>query len=99
MSYGSISTRCLGNSFMQVSNKDASRVMEKLQVSEVPCKHHRAGFLVVDGVRVLKLHHSFGTHDMPPTVAHLFRKSLKLSVDEFYELLSCTLSRDAYVEL
>lgn len=84
---------------MQLSTKDASRIMDKLKVEDVPCKHHCAGFLVVDGVRVLKLHHSFGSGPMPPTVVHLFRKSLKLSPDEFQQLAGCTTSRDAYIEM
>ena len=84
---------------MQISTKDASRVLEKLKVEEVPCKHHRAGFLVVDGVRILKLHHSFGSGAMPPTVVHLFRKSLKLSLDEFQQLTGCKTSREAYIQI
>lgn len=84
---------------MQVSLSNAARVLSKLQVEEVPCKHHRAGFLVVDGVRVLKVHVSHGVGDMPPTVAHLFRKSLKLSVEEFRGVVGCTTSREAYVEI
>jgi|GEM_PF-4674554 len=84
---------------MQVTKQEASRIMQKLDVEEVPCKHHRAGFLVVDGIRILKIHFSNGAGSMPPTVAHLFRKSLKLSVPEFRQLAGCTLSRNQYVEL
>jgi hypothetical protein len=84
---------------MQLSTKDARRVMEKLMIQEIPCKHHSAGFLVVDGVRILKLHCSFGSKDMPPTVVHLFRKSLKLSVDEFQQLTGCKTSRAAYIQI
>jgi hypothetical protein len=73
--------------------------MDKLKVEAVPCKHHRAGFLVVDDIRILKIHHSHGVGDMPPTVAHLFRKSLKLSVAEFQRLIGCTLSRESYIEI
>ena len=83
---------------MQMSLKDAEKVFNKLQVEDVPCKHHRAGFLVVDGVRVLKVHHSFGVGNMSPTVAHLFRKSLKMSMEEFQRFIGCTMSREAYVQ-
>jgi hypothetical protein len=84
---------------MQVSKRDAGRVLDKLRVTQVDCKHHRAGFLVVNGVRILKIHYSNGNGDMPPTVAHLFRKSLKLSVEEFRELVACHLGREAYVDI
>lgn len=83
---------------MQATKRDAKRVLQKLQVVEVSCKHHHAGFLVVDGVKVLKVHYSHGNGEMPPTVVHLFRKSLKLDVDEFRRLMGCTLSRDEYIE-
>ena len=84
---------------MQVSLTQAGKVMDKLLLVEVPCKHHHAGFLVVDGVRVLKIHHSRGSGNMPPTIAHLFRKSLKLSIPEFQELIGCRLDRDSYINI
>ena len=83
---------------MQVTKRDADRIMDKLEITAVQCKHHRAGFLVVDGVKILKVHYSHSDGNMPTTVAHLFRKSLKLSIPEFQLLLGCKLSREAYVE-
>lgn len=84
---------------MQVTKRDAAKVMKKLGIADVDCKHHHAGFLVIDGVKVLKVHRSRGGGSMPTAVAHLFRKSLKLSVPDFQLLVGCTLSREAYVEL
>ncbi len=84
---------------MQMRIRDAANVMRKLDIAEVECKHHCAGFLVVDGIKVLKVHHSRGDGNMPTTVAHLFRKSLKLSVPHFRLLVGCKLDRAAYVEL
>ena len=84
---------------MQMTLADAKRVANKLQIEHVDCKHHHAGFLVVDGVKVLKVHYSHGSGDMPPTVVHLFRKSLKLSLGDFRCLVACTLGRDDYIEL
>ena len=72
--------------------------MSKLGIVETPSTHHHRGFLVVDGVRVLSVYRSRGDGPMPTSVAHLFRKSLKLSVAEFERLLGCTLSREMYVE-
>jgi len=54
---------------------------------------------VVDGRRVLPVHYSNGHKDLPADVPHKFRRSLYLGVDEFLNLLHCTLSRDEYVRL
>lgn len=84
---------------MQVTKQDAKKIMQKLDAEPVKCKHHKAAFVVVDGVRVLKVHYSHGNGNMPPTVAHLFRKSLRMSVSEFEQFAGCTLSRTAYQDL
>jgi hypothetical protein len=84
---------------MQVNKRNAGNIVRKLQIDEISCKHHHAGFLVVDGMRVLKVHYSLGAGDMPPTVAHLFRKSLKLSMAEFQKLVGCTLTREDYLQI
>ena len=82
---------------MQITKADARRVFDKLEVQRVPCSHHEAGFVVVDGVRVLKVHYSRGRGELSRTVAHLFRKSLKLTVGELRELVSCRLSQEEFV--
>lgn len=84
---------------MQFSLKDAERVLDKLQIDEVSCMHCRAGFFIVDGVRVLKLHYSRDSRTMSPTVTHLFRRSLKLSIDEFKNLVGCNTNREGYIEI
>lgn len=83
---------------MQCSKQQAERVFGKLRLETVDCKHHRAGFLVVNGVRILKVHYSHGRGDMPPTVVELFRKSLRLSRADFQELIGCHMSRDQYLD-
>jgi hypothetical protein len=83
---------------MQVTKRDVETILKRLEITKVKRKHHRAGFLVVDGVKILKIHYSQAAGNMPTTVAHLFRKSLKLSVPEFQQLAGCRLNREAYVE-
>lgn len=84
---------------MQLSTKQASRLFRKLQVQEKRSTHHVAGFVMVDGKKVLPVHYSRGNKDMKGPVPHRFRKSLRLSEDEFAELRDCTLSREAYLQL
>ena len=73
--------------------------MKKLQVEFVSCKHHVRGFVTVDGKKLFPVHCSFGSKDLPGNVPHLFRKSLKLDVQEFGTLRGCTIDRQKYLEI
>jgi hypothetical protein len=84
---------------MQLTTRQASRIFRKLGVNAKRSTHHVAGFVLIDGKRVLPVHYSHGNKDMKGPVPHRFRKSLRLSEDEFAALRDCTLSRDAYVQL
>ena len=84
---------------MQLTTRQASRVFRKLEVREKRSTHHVAGFVVVDGKKVLPVHYSHGNKDMKGPVPHRFRKSLRLSEAEFAELRDCTLSREEYFQL
>jgi hypothetical protein len=84
---------------MQLTTKQAGRIFRKLEVTEKRSTHHVAGFVTVDGKKVLPVHYSHGNKDMKGPVPHRFRKSLRLSESEFAELRDCTLSRDGYIAL
>jgi hypothetical protein len=84
---------------MQVTTLDAERIMRELEVELIPCTHQHAGFIVVEGRHVLKVHRSRIEGVMPATVIELFRKSLKLSVNEFQRMLERQVSREQYVRL
>lgn len=84
---------------MQITTMDAGRVLSKLKFELVECKHHVRGYFVLDGKRLFPVHYSNGRKDMPGSIPHLFRKSLNLSVEEFRELLRCTLDRDMYIAI
>lgn len=84
---------------MQLSTKEAVKLMRKLELELVECKHHLRGFVKIDGKRLFCVHCSFGCKDLPGTVPHRFRKSLRLSTDEFEVLRSCTMGPAQYVEL
>lgn len=84
---------------MQLTTKQASRIFRKLDVQEKKSTHHVAGFVVVDGKKVLPVYYSRGNKDMKGPVPHRFRKSLHLSEGEFAEMRDCTLSKDTYFQL
>ena len=73
---------------MQLTTREAEKLIKKLGFEVVECKHHIRGFLTVDGRRIFPVHCSFGRGDLPGEVPHLFRKSLKLSTAEFAVLRS-----------
>ena len=73
--------------------------MRKLELELVECKHHLRGFIVVDGRRMFAVHCSFGHKDLPGSIPHRFRRSLKLDDEEFATLRGCTLGPKEYVEL
>ncbi len=83
---------------MQLSTREAGRIFRKLEVHEKRSTHHVAGFVMVEGKKVLPVHYSRGNKDMKGPVPRRFSKSLHLSEDEFTQLKSCTMSRDAYVQ-
>nr|WP_298720614.1 hypothetical protein [uncultured Steroidobacter sp.] len=85
---------------MDLSTINARAVLDELQIERIECAHGQcAGFLVVDGVRVLAVHCALEPTSMCSTVVELFRRSLKLSVEEFEQLVNASLTREAYVEI
>jgi hypothetical protein len=84
---------------MQLSSRDAKKVLDKIGVETRNSKHHVRGFVVVDGVASLPVHLSFGRKDLPGNVPSRFRKSLLLSVEEFRRLSSCTMDATEYYAL
>lgn len=84
---------------MQLSTHDAERIFRKLDVELRPCRHHVAGFVTVNGVRVLPVHYSHGRKDFPGNVPDKFRKSLHLSHGEFERLRACSMNRDEFIRV
>jgi hypothetical protein len=84
---------------VQLSVRDLERIFRKLAIETKESKHHKAGFLVVDGRRVLPLHYSHGRKPMPGHVSEKFRKATKLNSKEFAKLTDCSMTRDDYLAL
>lgn len=84
---------------MQLTTREAERIFTKLKIVEKRSTHHVAGFLVVDGVKVLPFHYSHGKKDMPANIPHKFRRMMHLSEEEFEKMKVCTMTRDEYIEI
>jgi len=84
---------------MQLTTREARRVIDKICDDRKDCDHHVRGFVVVDGKRLFPVHCSFGNKDIPEVVVHRFRKSLHLMVEEFSVLASCTMTKEEYVTI
>lgn len=84
---------------MQLSAAELKRIFNKLEIEPKQSTHHVAGWLVVDGKKILALHYSRGHKDMPGHVPHRFRKALHLKTDEFQVFKRCRMDKDEYLEL
>jgi hypothetical protein len=84
---------------MQVSTRSAQKVLHKLRFELTDCKHHVRGFFSVNGKRLFAVHVSYGLKDLPGSIQHRFRLSLKLTETEFQELMRCTIDRQKYEAL
>ncbi len=84
---------------MQIKKKEAERIFKKLNIQKKSSKHHVSGWIIINGKKTLPVHYSNGRGDMPGYVGEKFRKSFKLSVDEFSELKDCTMSKEKYFHI
>lgn len=77
---------------------EIDRVFHKLQM-EVRDAKDRIAWFVYQGKKVLKTKRSHGRGEIKGNVAYLIRQQLKLSEDQFRELIACPLQRDEYIEI
>lgn len=84
---------------MNLSTKEAVRLMSKLRLEMVECKHHVRGFVTHNGRRLFPVHCSFGNKNLPGNVPQQFRQSLCLTPEEFAYLRSCSLDQEGYIAL
>ena len=84
---------------MQLKKKEAERIFLKLNVKPRKSKHHVSGWLMFNEKKILPVHYSNGKGDMPGRVGDRFRQSLKLTIDEFQKLKSCSMSCEEFFSL
>jgi len=81
---------------MQVKKSEIAKLFNKLKL-EVRTTSHHYGWLIVDGKKILRVHCSHGKGDIPARVADKVRGQLRLSRNEFKELIECPLSLEDYL--
>ena len=83
---------------MQVKKAEMSKVFKNLKL-EVRSTTHRYGWFTFEGSKILRVHCSHGKGSIPGRVSDKIRSQLRLSQDDFRELIACPLSREGYVSI
>jgi hypothetical protein len=83
---------------MQVKKTEVERIFEKLEL-DVRFTKHCYGWFCHSGRKILRVHFSHGRGDLPGRVADKIRSQLKLSENDFRELINCPLSLPGYVAI
>lgn len=83
---------------MQMTKSDLSKMFSKLNL-EVRSTKHVYGWLVVEGKKILRVHYSHGKGDLPGKIGDKIRNQLKLTRNDFKDLIDCPLSREGYLDI
>lgn len=81
-----------------MKKKDIDKLFSKLELTVRSTGHHY-GWLMIDDVKILRVHYSHGKGDIPGKVIHKIRGQLKLSETDFTNLVRCPLSRKEYLKI
>jgi len=81
-----------------MKKKDIERIFSKLNL-KVRSTGHNYGWLIVDGIKILRVHYSHGKGEIPGNVANKIRGQLKLSQKDFQDLIKCPLSYEEYLKI
>jgi hypothetical protein len=76
--------------------RDFDIIERKLQMETSDSKHHHAWF-VHDGITVARTKRSHGNNKFIPE--HLIRKQLHVNQEQFVGLQSCSVSKEAYIQI
>ncbi len=74
---------------MPIDTVRINRVIQKLGIEPRKSAHHVAGWLVVDGQRVLALHYPRGLDVLPAVWLQRLRDEMHLTDPEFAALVKC----------
>ena len=83
---------------MQIKKSAMVKIFEKLKL-EVRSTIHRYGWLTYQGKKILRVHYSHGRGDIPGKVSEKIRSQLKLSQNDFRDIIECPLSLEDYIEI
>jgi len=81
-----------------MKKKECERIFKKLDL-KVRSTGHNYGWLVVNGKKILRVHYSHGKDDIPGKVKNKIRGQLKLSREDFKDLIDCPLSYEGYIKI
>lgn len=84
---------------MQLNRRQADRIFRILRAVSKRSTHHIAGTIVLDENRSLQAHYSHSSGDFPLRMAHSFRRSLHLTVEEFQLLRDGKMTRREYLNV
>ncbi len=83
---------------MQIKKAEVGKIFEKLRL-EVRSTKHRYGWFIYKGRKILRVHYSHGKGGVPGRVSEKIRSQLKLSKNDFKELIDCPLSLEDYITI
>ena len=81
-----------------MKKREMERIFRKLDL-EVRSTKYNYGWLVVEGKKILRVHFSHGSGDIPDKVTSKIRGQLKLSEKDFRDLIKCPLTYQDYIAI
>ena len=81
-----------------MKKKDIEKIFFKLHLS-VRSTGHNYGWLVIDDIKILRVHYSHGKGEVYKKITNKIRGQLKLSQKDFQDLIRCPLTYDGYVKI
>lgn len=79
-----------------MKKNECEKLFRKLNL-KVRSTGHNYGWLIVNGKKILRVHYSHGKGDIPGKVVNKIRGQLKLSLEDFKELIKCPLTYENYL--
>jgi len=83
---------------MSLRSSDVDHAFDKLQMT-IRNTGDRHAILYYRGQRILKTKRSFGSGKIEDNTQHLIRQQLKLSEQQFRDLLGCPLDYEGYIDI
>ncbi len=81
-----------------MKKREVGKIFKKLNLRVRSTGHHY-GWLVVNGKKILRVHYSHGKGDISRKIENKIRGQLKLSQENFKELVDCPLTYEDYIRL
>ena len=80
---------------MQIKKNEIGKIFRKLGL-EARSTKHRYGWFTFQEKKILRVHYSHGKGDIPARVSDKIRSQLKLTQEDFRNLMDCPLSLKDY---